>query len=248
MGNVLRAAMFASAAIVAFAAPASAELHGVCADCNDVNGITPTSINPPSFGFTNSPDSGTVDHFLLEILVPDNVSGAGSESITITGANTANASVTGSLFSSTAWTSGKLSAYLGIPINANPISAFLTDPTPNTQTFQPTADGYFDYQFDFGSVTFGSATDPTFTTSFVAPAGTIITAFTSVTTETCHRDHCTFSTDWTPTANSAAIIETSSGGGTNGGPVPEPMTLSLLGAGLAGAAALRRRRTKKPAA
>lgn len=235
----------ASAAMLLSAAPASAELHGTCAGCSDNGSITPMAIDPLSFGFISSPDKGTAD-FLLEVLIPNSVPGASTETISITGTNTGNASVTGSLFSSTAWTSGKLSAYLGGlgGLNSNPIDAFLTGPNPSTQTFWPTATGYFDYQFDFGSVTFGAATDPTFASTlpnpFSAPNGTIIVAFTKVCTTKKDVTTC----DWTPTANSAALIETAGDTqGTGQGFVPEPITVAIFGAGLAGLGALRRRKS-----
>src|SRR5262249_44276865 len=78
----------ASLAMLFTAAPASAELHGTCAGCSDNGTITPMAIDPPSFGFTASPDKGTPDSFLLEVLIPDTAPGAATETISITGTNT----------------------------------------------------------------------------------------------------------------------------------------------------------------
>ena len=208
-------------------------LHGECLGCVDNGTITPTSTDPLPFSFTKSPDSGT-EHFFLDILIPNNVVGSNAEAFSITGAHTHNVTVADHLVSLIPWTSGKLDAYLGISASpANPISAFL----PSTDGVDPGATGYFDYSFDFGSVTFGSLTDPTFTSSFLYPAGTIILAFADV--QTCKKNVCT--DDWTATAPSSAILETR---GITVKKIPEPLTLSFLGAGLAGLAALRRRRNK----
>ena len=232
--------------------PASATLHGVCTplsapNCVDNGTITPIDSNPPSFSFTNSPDSGSTTKFLLEVLIPNNVLNANALSFSIDGTNTGNASAASSLVSLTAWTSGFLDAYLGIAADpANPIDALL----PSTQAYQAAATGYFDYQFDFGAVTFGALTDPQFSTAFDLPTGAVIVAFFDAGTTSCHGNPntCTPTEDWTATANSAALIEvTPFVPCTDCGPqdTPEPMTLSLFGAGLAGAAALRRRYGKK---
>ncbi|HTO40143.1 MAG TPA: PEP-CTERM sorting domain-containing protein [Rhizomicrobium sp.] len=192
--------------------------------CLDNGSITPTSTNPPTFSFTKSPDSG-LGTFDLTVLIPDNVAGANAQSFSINGTYTGNATVASLLASLTAWSSGQLDAYLGIPASpTTPIGAFL----PLTQAYQPSALGYFVYTFDFGSVNFGT-NDPQFATSYVFPVGSIVTAFFNI--ADCTRD-C-----WIATANSSALIIT------NDTDVPEPATLSLLGAGLIALRSLRRKRT-----
>ena len=248
--NWLAAVGMAVVAILA-SSPASATLHGVCTplsapNCVDNGTITPIDSNPPSFSFTNSPDSGSTTKFLLEVLIPNNVLNADALSFSIDGTNTGHASAASSLVSLTAWTSGFLDSYLNISATpANPIDALL----PSTQAYQAAATGYFDYQFDFGAVTFGALTDPQFTTAFDLPTGAVIVAFFDAGTQTCKtHPHLVCTEDWTATANSAALIEvTPFVPCTDCGPqnTPEPMTLSLFGAGLAGAAALRRRYNKK---
>jgi hypothetical protein len=211
-------------------------LHGECSGCHDNGTITPTSADPLTFSFTKSPDTGT-ETFFLDILIPNNVAGANAEAFSITGTHTQNATVADSLVSATPWTSGKLDAYLGISASpSNPISAFL----PSTDAVDPGATGYFDYSFNFGTVTFGSLTDPQFTSSFLYPAGTIILAFADI--QICTKKKPIVCTDdWTATASSSAILETR---GITIKKIPEPLTLSLFGAGLAGLTTLRRRKNR----
>jgi hypothetical protein len=212
-------------------------LHGECAGCVDNGFITPTSQDPLPFSFTKSPDKGTAT-FFVDILIPDNIAGANSESFSIAGTHTANTTVADVLESATPWTSGFLDAYLGISASpANPIGAFL----PLTKQLDSGATGYFDYVFDFGSVTFGSLTDPSFTSTFIYPTGTVILAFAD--TQTCTTKHgvTTCTDDWTATANSSAILET---GGQRVHRVPEPATLSILGIGVVGLWAFFRRKSR----
>jgi hypothetical protein len=250
------AAAFGVAALAVLASsPASATLHGFCTpisapNCADNGTITPIDSNPPAFGFRNSPtDAGSTTTFLLEVLIPNNVLNANSLSFSIDGTHTGNATAASTLTSLTAWTSGFLDSYLGISAQpSNPIGGYL----PSTQTFQASATGYFDYQFNFGAVTFSALTDPQFTTTFGLPTGAIILAFYDDGTQSCtHGRHPICTEDWTATANSGALIEVNDFvpcadcGPQN---TPEPMTLSLFGAGLAGAAAfVRRRKSAKKA-
>ncbi len=101
-----------------FPAPAAATLHGYCAgtgQCIDNGTNSPTTNNPPqNFGFVSSP-SGETGQFRIDILVPNNeaASPPGSVSFGITGNNASSVTSTATLFSTTAFTSGQLDAYLG---------------------------------------------------------------------------------------------------------------------------------------
>jgi hypothetical protein len=242
MGNglkihgVIGAAIISSVALFSVVQPASADsLHVFCSSptptCTDNGSITPTSSNPPTFGFLKDggadADAGTL---YLEVLIPNDVANAASEAFSISGTYTGNALVNASLISTTAWTSGQLDAYLGISASpTNPIGAFL----PLTQGYDAGAGGYYVYNFNFGAVDFGQD-NPLFTVNSALPIGTIVTAFFDTTV--CHGPNC--SEDWVATPNSAALILTD---GTPP-PLPEPATLSLLGAGLVGLRYLRRKR------
>jgi hypothetical protein len=246
-----RAHRFAGAALVAailaaFAPQqASADaLHGSCvlstAACADNGQITPTPDTSPDFSFWKAGSStpAAQQHFLMAVLIPNSVMGASAETFTINGTYTGLSSVSVSApVSSTAWTSGHLSAYLGLSTSpSNPIGAWL----PLAQVYEPLATGFYVYTLDFGSVTFGSKTNPQFTTAFDFPTGTVITAFSYSSTCTKYGKDGTckkYKSNWTATANSAALQIT---GHTTG--VPEPMTLALLGAGLGGIGLMRRKR------
>lgn len=68
---------------------AHATLHAFCygsSSCSDNGTVTPVLQNPPEFGFNQSP-SGSTSSFLLEVLIPDNVPGADTESFSISGDN-----------------------------------------------------------------------------------------------------------------------------------------------------------------
>lgn len=238
-GMAIVASFVAAASLLPNQASAGA-MHGFCVaptpTCTDNGSITPTNDPSPDFGFKASPNSGTVDDFDLVVLIPSSVSGAFAETINVTGTHTGyTLPVNLALVSSTAWASGQLDTYLGISASpTNPIGAFL----PLTQALAPAATGYAVYSFDFGSVTFGSSSDPQFTTLFDFPVGTVITAFAG--TKSCtykkvnHVWTWVCTEGWTATANSSSfIIE---------GKAPEPATLALFGAGLAGFGAMRRRR------
>jgi hypothetical protein len=127
-------------------------LHGYCnVGCID-NGInSPTSQNPPTgFGFTVSPGPATGD-LTIVVLTPNNEVKPASFALTGSFSGTAN------LFSTTAWTSGALDAYLGISASpANPIGAYL----PSTQGLDPGATGFFAFTVDLGSMTLNGSSNP----------------------------------------------------------------------------------------
>lgn len=212
-------------------------LHGFCgtsaatSTCTSNGTITPTTQNPLSpFGFTRSPDSNqslSNPTITLEFLVPNNETvtfGAFSSGST-TGSPT---SVTPGEFSTTAWLSGDLIAYLGDTQTGgptNPIGAYLT----STDAVDAGATGYFVYQAAFGSVLFGNP-DPVFTDSTTLPLGTVILGLvqwdgTAGTAPTGGGKTCTTASTCVQdaTANSSALIID------NGTIVPEPASVVLLG-------------------
>jgi hypothetical protein len=228
------------AVLVAFASASStaqATIHGFCEATNrsqspgsgcGSNGITFTaSSNPLSpFGFTRSPDSNnglpsTINFVLLD-LVPNNAPNAAAQTIIDTGHNTAvTTPVMESLVSNTPWTSGDLAAYLSLPRAGgpnNPIDALIS----STHTVDLGATGYFVYQSVFGQVTFGSTTDPFFTTASALPVGTLLFGIVEGGAPNSIQDS---------TANSSAIVVPAPSIG-RGLPILLAVAGILLGAGL----------------
>src|SRR5215469_17802651 len=104
----------ACAAIAMCSSVAGADaLHGFCSDCRAGGSPAGVAVAGPlgDFGFWDAgrKNSGT---YFIDILTPDN--GGSSSAPSGAYALTGGASGTAALFSSTAWTNGKLDNYLGI--------------------------------------------------------------------------------------------------------------------------------------
>jgi hypothetical protein len=210
------AGAFALVGVFALPGTAHATLHGFCntaSPCTDNGTNTPTSVNPPDFGFSAGGHSATGD-LMIDILVPDNVSNP-STTYTISGPLVGASTFTASLFSATPWTSGQLDSYLGFSASpTNPIGAFL----PSAQTFQPSATGFFVYAADLGTQTLpsnsGASNSDLLTLNKQLLQGSYAVAFLDSSNAT---------------ANSGAIFETGRMSST-----PEPSTWAMMLLGFAG--------------
>jgi hypothetical protein len=202
-------------------------LHGYCAgagQCIDNGTNSPTTSNPSDFGFTVSPGAASGD-LVIDVLAPNNEVSGPSYAITGTLAGTAT------LFSTTAWTSGNLDAYLGISASpANPIGAFL----PSTQALDPGATGFFVFQVDLGPEALQGSSNPNISPleniSSAIPLASYIVGFLN--------EGTTGAPDWIATANSGAIFDT----GTPTTPTPEPASMLLIGTGLVAFGGMLRRK------
>jgi hypothetical protein len=165
---------------------------------------------------------------LIEVLVPTNETSPTSFTLTGTLPGTAT------LVSTTAWTSGNLDTYLGISASpSNPFGAYL----PSTQGLDPGATGFSVYQVDLGTTTLQDASNPNQTPlenrGQVLPLASYIVGFLNEGTAA--------SPNWVATANSGAILETS----TLSTATPEPSTMLIAALGVIGFGSYGWRRRKK---
>lgn len=223
-------------------------LHGFCIDvaCADINlgggtvtGNTITGFNAQDFGFTISPGPQGPANFWLVIAEPSNVP---FQNLAVTG--TINGTSVGSVggLSEGPWTTGDLDVDPTIALlfpgasPVNPLSNFL----PFTQSVDPGDTGYNLEAINLGMRTIDAnsaagagAMDLSLPTSL--PLGSMIFGFfDSVGPNTAN-------SGWVATASSGVLF-VSTHSTTS---VPEPLTLSLFGAGLVGLVSMRRRRKTK---
>jgi hypothetical protein len=248
--------LLAAGAFAAISGPALATqpvnaptLHGFCSVANACpenvsHTNSPTSVNPPAFGFSSGghSESGIL---LLEILVP-NVIQPSSFTLTSFTPNgfLGNSTVTATLFDANgalpgtpAWSTGQLDTYLGITASpTNPIGSYL----PVAQGYQAGASGFFVYQAIIGTAqnpitlpSNGSAAD-----SYLMQLGQSLIQGSFV---LAFLDQ---SGNYGATANSGAILEI---GAPPPPSVPEPATwaMMLAGFGVTGFAIRRSRRGKR---
>ncbi|HET9400114.1 MAG TPA: PEP-CTERM sorting domain-containing protein, partial [Candidatus Acidoferrales bacterium] len=212
--------------------------------CSDNGAVTPVSSTLTTFGFwdASGPVTGTDE---LAFLIPTNRDSSPSFTFTVGvknggPSNTTNTSTTAALFSTTAWTSGQLDAYLGLSASpTNPIGSYVPGPACNSGTnppCDPGVTGYFVYTATFANTQVLAQSNilsgPIFSISGLPgslggalPLGSFILDFV--------------------TPPGAGTIGTPNSAALEISGTPEPGTLFLFGSGLLGFAALIRRRLLK---
>jgi len=199
-------------------------LHGACTGCTS-NGTNLSMNGTGTFGWNSSPP-GLTGTMYIDFLIPNTTNITTFVMPGITGFATG----TPALFSSTAWTSGDLTTYLGITASPpNPLSSFLSA----TNTVDSAAMGYFDFRLTGIAITTGlpgpgNTPNDLFTLGGDLPLGSILTAFVQVCSEAC---------TYVSTAQSESLLVNQPLS-----EVPLPEALWLFGTGFVGLMTLRRRK------
>ena len=227
MTTGLRTMLLAAVALMITNAANADTLHGACTGCTS-NGTNLSMNGTGTFGWNSAPP-GLTGSLFIDVLIPNDTNLGTFVMPGLTGFATG----TPSLFSTTAWTSGDLTAYLGPPFSGgtppNPLSSFLFA----TNTVDAAATGYFDFVLGDIPVTTGllgpgSIPNDLFTLGGNLPNGSVITAFMVFATEAF---------EVTPTAQSESLLVNQ--------PlttVPIPGASWLFGTGFVGLMTLRRRK------
>jgi hypothetical protein len=251
ISNLVVAAGIAALALATPISASATPLHGYCVGtaCPDLGNNSPTALNPPVFAFSTSGQDATGD-FRIGILVPNN--DPAPATFTILDHNNNAITFTAALLSSTAWTSGELGTYMTAQGSTNitggnghTIGSYL----PATQGLDPGATGFWVYVADLNSQTLENQAD-VFTGLELElqgqmPLGGYLLGFIKehICTINHHTGLETCTDTWSMNSNSGAILETNPNcPDCHTENVPEPLTLSIVGAGLAGGFAMRRRR------
>jgi len=219
--------------------------HGFCSlgsVCTDNGTNTPTSTNPPVFGFAAS-GQGATGTLLIDILIPNNIAAPGSFTISPYTGTPAGGSLTGTanLFSPTAWTatggqSNFLDGYLGI--SASPANSFGSFSAG--LALQAGATGFWVYQANLGTTTLlgtsgvGGVNQDNYLMLLgqSVPVGSYIVGFLAQTNAA--------GTGYGATAPSGAILETTP-------PVPEPATWAMMLIGFGGIGMAMRSKRRRDA-
>ena len=223
--------------------------HGFCSIgnvCTDNGTNTPTTVNPPVFGFASSGGSAT-GTLLIDILIPNNIAAPGSFTISPFTGTPAGGSLSGTatLFDANgalpgtpAFTSSysSLESYLGITASPNnPFGAYAAG-----LALQSGSTGFWVYQANLGTTTLlgtsgiGGAGQDNYLMLLgqAVPVGSYIVGFLAQTNSA--------GTGYGATANSGAILITRPA-------VPEPATWAMMLLGFGGIGMVMRRKRRRDA-